>query len=171
MYIDSQADALLLLSLISGRNPELLIGQHVSVAPVIRRSGIEAISTGYILVDGGRPTSVSYISNTTPIPADKPDIVACTAMAGEMLGLSTIYLDAGSGALNPVSKKVISKVRKSIDVPLIVGGGTRNAHDAKDALDAGADLIVVGNILEQNNNALIDIAEVIHQAKSKMSSK
>lgn len=161
LQIDSNADAILLLSLISGRNPDLLIGQHVIAAPIIKRSQLEVISTGYMLVDGGKPTSVSYISNTNPIPHDKPTIAACTAMAGEMLGLKLIYLDAGSGALSPVSNKMIAMVNKSISVPLVVGGGIVSPEQAYESLNAGADVIVIGNGIEKDPNLLIEVAEKI----------
>ena len=121
--ISSYADALLYLSVISGRNPELLIGQHVISAPFVRQSGLELMSTGYMVIDGGAPTTVSYISNTIPIPADKNEIAMCTAMAGEMLGMKLIYMDAGSGARRAISESMIQKVAGCIDVPLIVGGG------------------------------------------------
>src|SRR6218665_920529 len=123
LHIEPSADGILLLSLISGRNPDYLIGQHVIAAPILKQSGLEILSTGYILVDSGRQTTVSYISNTTPIPHDKPDIAACTAIAGELLGLKLIYLDGGSGAMYPVSPKMIRRVSENIDEPLIVGGG------------------------------------------------
>jgi len=113
MQVNPQADALLFLSLISGRNPELLIGNQVLAAPYVKKSGIEAIPTGYILIDGGAPTTVSYISNTNPIPADKPEIAACTAMAGELLGMQLMYMDAGSGAKRPIPADVINAVRKN----------------------------------------------------------
>jgi phosphoglycerol geranylgeranyltransferase len=158
LHIDSQADAILLLSLISGRNPEFLIGQHVISAPLLRKSGLEILPTGYMLIDSGRPTTVSYISNTTPIPHDKSGIAACTAMAGEMLGLKITYLDAGSGAMNPVSPEMIAAVRQSVDTPIIVGGGINTAKKAKNALSAGADVIVVGNGIEQNIDLLQEIA-------------
>ncbi|MFA6779649.1 MAG: geranylgeranylglyceryl/heptaprenylglyceryl phosphate synthase [Paludibacteraceae bacterium] len=143
-----KADALLFLSLISGRNPEYLIGQHVLSACEIKKSRVEVISTGYILIDGGRPTSVQYVSNTMPIPHDKPDIAVATAIAGELIGNRVIYLEGGSGALYPVSEEMISSVRKSIGIPLIVGGGLRSADDMERAYRAGADLVVIGNILE-----------------------
>ncbi|WP_116105983.1 geranylgeranylglyceryl/heptaprenylglyceryl phosphate synthase [Lewinella sp. IMCC34191] len=146
--LDDQADGLLLLSLISGRNPELLIGKHVTVAGRIKQMKLPAFPTGYVLVDGGRPTSVSYMSGTTPIPADKPAIAAATALAGEQLGLRLIYLDAGSGALRPVSPEIISAVRAEVDLPIVVGGGIRSPERARQALQAGADMIVVGNGLE-----------------------
>ena len=162
LHIEPSADAILLLSLISGRNPDYLIGQHVIAAPILKQSGLEILSTGYILVDSGRQTTVSYISNTTPIPHDKPDIAACTAMAGEMLGLKLIYLDGGSGAMYPVSPKMIRRVRENIETPLIVGGGINSAEKAHDALEAGADIVVVGNAFEKNPSLLPEIAEVIH---------
>lgn len=161
LHVEPSADAILLLSLISGRNPEYLIGQHVIAAPILKKSGLEILSTGYILVDSGRQTTVSYISNTTPIPHDKPDIAACTAIAGEMLGLKLIYLDGGSGAMYPVSPKMIRRVSENIEAPLIVGGGINSAEKAHDALEAGADVIVIGNAFEKNPTLLPEIAEVI----------
>ena len=158
LHIDSQADAILLLSLISGRNPDFLIGQHVILAPILRKSGLEILSTGYMLIDSGQQTTVSYISTTTPIPYDKPGIAVCTAMAGEMLGLKLTYLDAGSGAINPVSQEMIAAVRKSVDTPIIVGGGINSIKKAKNALSAGADVIVVGNGIEENIDLLKQIA-------------
>ncbi len=161
LQINSHADAILFLSLISGRNPDLLIGKHVISAPIIRDSGLEVIPTGYMLIDGGTPSSVSYMSNTTPIPANKRDIAVCTAMAGEMLGLKLIFMDAGSGALNPVSEVVVSAVKKNIDIPLIIGGGVRSAEKAKALFDAGADVVVVGNAIEGNRELIREIAGVI----------
>jgi putative glycerol-1-phosphate prenyltransferase len=158
LHIHSRADAILLLSLISGRNPEFLIGQHVVSAPVLRKSGLEILPTGYMLIDSGRQTTVSYISNTNPIPHDKPGIAACTAMAGEMLGLKLTYLDAGSGAINPVSPEMIAAVRQSVNTPIIVGGGINSIKKAKNALSAGADVVVVGNGIEENVDLLREIA-------------
>jgi phosphoglycerol geranylgeranyltransferase len=149
LQISNKADGILLLSLISGRNPELLIGNHVIAAPVLKNSGLEIIPTGYMLIESGKLTSVMYMSNTNPIPADKTDIAQCTAMAGEMLGLKLIYMDAGSGAEIPVSQNMISAVKSTISLPLIIGGGIRSAQDAKNAWEAGADLIVIGNALEK----------------------
>lgn len=160
MHIEPEADAILFLSLISGRNPDLLIGQHVVAAPVLKRSNLEVLSTGYMLVGSGNPTTVSYMSNTMPIPADKPSVAACTAVAGEMLGLKLIYMDAGSGAEQPISSKMINMVRKSVDVPLIIGGGINNAHKAARAYEAGADTIVIGNGIEKNPELLVEIAEL-----------
>lgn len=150
LHIEPSADAILLLSLISGRNPELLIGQHVTAAPLLKRSRLEVISTGYMLVESGRTTTVSYISNTLPIPADKPDIAVCTAMAGELLGLKVMFLDAGSGALSPVPAAMIRSVSAVTDTPLIVGGGIDTIEKASAAFDAGADVIVIGNAIERD---------------------
>jgi phosphoglycerol geranylgeranyltransferase len=168
MQIDETADAILLLSLISGRNPDYLIGQHVTAAPLLKKSGLEVLSTGYMLVECGKQTTVSYISNTTPIPYDKPVIAACTAMAGEMLGLKLLYLDGGSGAINPVSPKMISAVRKVTEIPLIVGGGINTSQKAIDALSAGADLIVVGNGIEKNPQLLSDVSDKVHEINKKL---
>ena len=162
MHITSLADGLLFLSLISGRNPDLLIGQHVAAAQLIKESKLEVLPTGYLLVDGGIATSVVYMSNTAPIPANKPSIASSTAMAGEMLGHKLIYLDAGSGAITPVHADIISSVRKAISVPLIVGGGINTKERAQRALQAGADIIVMGNALEKNPNLLIEVSNSIY---------
>lgn len=163
LHIEPSADAILLLSLISGRNAEFLIGQHVIAAPLLRQSNLEVIPTGYMLVDSGTQTTVSYISNTTPLPADKPDVAACTAMAGEMLGLRLMYLDAGSGAKRPISVEIIKAVRRSVAVPIVVGGGIDTAHKAQQAWQAGADLVVVGNGLEKNADLLPELGAVLQQ--------
>ncbi len=159
-HITAQADALLFLSLISGRNPDFLIGQQVLAAPSIKRSGLETIATGYILVDSGEPTTVSYISNTQPIPANKPEIAACTALAGELLGLKLFYLEGGSGAKNPVSAKMIAATKRAIDSPLIVGGGIKSLEAAQRAFDAGADIIVVGTAIEENAAFLNELGKL-----------
>src|SRR5450631_2435616 len=156
------ADGLLYLSLISGRNPELLIGQHVISAPAVRKSGLEIISTGYMVIDGGAPTTVSYISNALPIPADKNEIALCTAMAGEMLGMKLIYMDAGSGARHPIREEMISRVAGSIEVPLVVGGGIRDPEKAYRNCKAGADLIVVGNAIEKDPALIREMAAAVH---------
>lgn len=161
LHIDPSADSLLLLSLISGRNPDLLIGQHVIAAPLLKRSGLDIVSTAYMLVDGGSQTTVSYISNTMPLPHDKPGVAACTAMAGELLGLRLTYLDAGSGARRPVPAELIAAVRQAVDTPIVVGGGINTGEKAYQALKAGADLIVVGNGIEQNLDLLPEIAAVV----------
>lgn len=161
--LSDKADALLFLSLISGRNPELLIGNHVISAPFLKNSSLEIISTGYILIDGGVETTVSYISNTKPIPANKTDIAVCTAIAGEMLGLKMIYLDAGSGAMNSVNESMIEQVSSTIDIPLIVGGGIRTPEQAWAKVKAGADLLVIGNALEKDPSLLHEIASAVHR--------
>ncbi|HRN72285.1 MAG TPA: geranylgeranylglyceryl/heptaprenylglyceryl phosphate synthase [Ginsengibacter sp.] len=156
------ADALLYLSLISGRNPDLLIGQHVISAPAVKRSGLEVISTGYMVIDGGAPTTVSYISNATPLPADKDDVALCTAMAGEMLGLKVIYMDAGSGARRPITENMIQRVSNHIDCPLIVGGGITDPEKAYLNCKSGADLVIVGNAIEKDPSLISEMAAAIH---------
>lgn len=162
MQVNNHADAILLLSLISGRNPEMLIGQHVVAAPYIKESGLEVIPTGYMLIESGSQTTASYISNSWPIPYHKKDIAVCTAMAGEMLGLKLIYLDGGSGAVKHVSPEMVHAVKQNINVPLVVGGGIREASVAREICEAGADLVVVGNAIEENLNKLSFISEAIH---------
>jgi len=164
--VDEQADAILFLSLISGRNPDLLIGNHVMAAPLIREKKLESISTGYMLIDSGANTTALYMSNTTPIPHNKPSIAVCTAMAGEMLGLKMIFLDGGSGASNPVSEEMISAVSKSITVPLIVGGGIRTPEKAQQNCKAGADLIVIGTSIEKNPSLLGEFANAVKSVAS-----
>lgn len=160
--LSRHADALLYLSLISGRNADLLIGQHVISAPAVKQSGLEVISTGYMVIDGGAPTTVSYISNATPIPADKDDIALCTAMAGEMLGKKVIYMDAGSGAKVPITERMIQKVAENITIPLIIGGGIREPEKAYLNGKAGADVIVVGNAIEKETSLIKEIAAAVH---------
>lgn len=152
--IDKKADAFLLISLVSGRNPELLIGEHVKAAPILKSSGLEIWSTAYLIIDGGKPTTASYMSNTAPIPADKPEIAVSTALAAEMLGFKLIYLDAGSGAEFPVSPEIIKAVKKNVNLPLIVGGGINSPEKAKAAADAGANLVVLGNAIEKKPEIL-----------------
>ncbi len=167
--VSKYADALLYLSLISGRNPELLIGQHVVSAPFVKKSGLEIMSTGYMVIDGGAPTTVSYISNASPLPSDKNEIAMCTAMAGEMLGMKLIYMDAGSGAKKAISESMIQKVASCIDVPLIVGGGITTAEKAYLNCKAGADVIVVGNAIEKDASLIKEIASAIHSVPVKVS--
>lgn len=161
MQIDANADAILLLSLISGRNADMLIGKHVLAAPALKKAGIEIMPTGYMLIDGGNITSVSYMSNTTPIPADKSSIAACTAMAGEMLGLKLIYMDAGSGAKQPIPAALIKEVKNNIRIPLFVGGGMRTPDEVKSACDAGADVVVVGNAIEKNPSLIAQLVAAV----------
>lgn len=162
--VNAKADAVLLLSLISGRNADLLIGQHVLAAPMLHRSGLEIVSTGYMLIDGGAPTTASYISGTHPIPCNKEEIAVCTGLAGEMLGLKTIYMDAGSGAKNPVPETMITAVSQNLKIPLIVGGGMRSPERAAANARAGADIIVVGNALEKDPDLVLDISQAVHGA-------
>ncbi|MBX2924101.1 MAG: geranylgeranylglyceryl/heptaprenylglyceryl phosphate synthase [Chitinophagaceae bacterium] len=160
--VSRYADALLYLSLISGRNPELLIGQHVISAPAVKQSGLELMPTGYMVIDGGAPTTVSYISNAIPIPANKNEIAMCTAMAGEMLGMRLIYMDAGSGAEKAITESMIHSVSKVIDVPLIVGGGINTPEKAYLNCKAGADIIVVGNAIEKDPLLVRDMSAAVH---------
>jgi len=160
--VSKYADALLYLSLISGRNADLLIGQHVISASVVKQSGLEIMPTGYMVIDGGAPTTVSYISNATPLPADKNEIAICTAMAGEMLGMKLIYMDAGSGAKRPITESMIQKVSSCIDVPLIIGGGITHPEKAYLNCKAGADVIVVGNAIEKDANLIKEMAAAVH---------
>lgn len=157
-----KADAILFLSLISGRNADLLIGKHVITAPFLKVSPLEIISTGYMLIDGGVLTSVQYMSNTNPIPNTKDDIALCTALAGEMLGLKIIYMDAGSGAKVPVPSSMIEAVSGGISIPLIVGGGIRTPEKALENVKAGADVIVVGNAIENEPGLILEMADAIH---------
>lgn len=160
--LSRHADAVLFLSLISGRNPDLLIGHHVTAAPTIKALGLEAIPTGYMLIDGGRPTTVSYVSQTVPIPYDKPGIAAATALAGELLGLRTIYMDAGSGALRSVSAKMIASVRRTVDLPIMIGGGIKDTATARELCDAGADVLVIGTAFEDDPEAIFAMSEAVH---------
>jgi putative glycerol-1-phosphate prenyltransferase len=163
MQVTPNADALLFLSLISGRNPDLLIGHHVMAAPYVKKSGLEVIPTGYMLVDGGSSTTAHYVSQSLPIPHDKPHIASTTAMAGEMLGLKVIYLDAGSGARIPVSQDMIKAVRAAVDLPIIVGGGMSTQEDLQRASAAGADVVVVGNALERGETHVASLSAALNR--------
>ena len=160
--LSAHADAVLFLSLISGRNPELLIGHHITAAPTVKALGIEAIPTGYLLVDGGRTTTAHYVSQSSPIPHDKPGIAAATALAGELLGLRALYLDTGSGAPKSVSPAMIASVRATVDSPIIVGGGIREAGQARALCEAGADVLVVGTAIEQDPDIVFALSEAVH---------
>jgi len=162
MQLSPAADALLLLSVISGRNADLLIGKHVTAAPLIRRSGLEVLPTGYMLIESGPLTTAAYMSNTTPLPRHKDEIAACTALAGEQLGLKLIYLEAGSGAELPVTASMISAVRSTLSIPLITGGGVRTAEKVFENCRAGADIVVAGNVLEQQPELVKAMAEAAH---------
>jgi phosphoglycerol geranylgeranyltransferase len=150
LHLSAAADGILFLSLISGRNPEYLIGNHVIAAPILKQAQLEIMPTGYLLVNCGNQTTVAYISNTTPIPYEKNDIAVCTALAGEMLGLKMIYIDGGSGAKQPISTEMIRAVKQAIEIPLMVGGGIRTVSAMEDSFRAGADTVVIGSAVEQN---------------------
>ena len=160
IQLSDRADGILFLSMISGRNSEFLIGNHVLAAPHLNRSGIEVIPTGYMIIENGKSTSVEYMSNTRPIPAKKPEIAVATAMAGEMLGMKAIYLEAGSGAARPVGLDMIRAIRRKISLPMIVGGGITSADSAREVYDAGADMIVVGTALEQQPGLIKDFCSL-----------
>jgi phosphoglycerol geranylgeranyltransferase len=163
IQVVSNADAILFMSLISGRNPEYLISKQVAAAPFVYRSGLEAIPTGYLLVEGGKMTAAHYISQTMPIPADKPEIAATTVLAGAMLGMQVMYLDAGSGASKRISPEMIGAVRQVFDGMLFVGGGIRDAAGAEAAWNAGADIVVVGNAAFENPENLREIGGVLNK--------
>tara|TARA_B100000287_G_C20544212_1_gene745892 strand:+ start:388 stop:1134 length:747 start_codon:yes stop_codon:yes gene_type:complete len=163
MQVNNKADGILFLSLISGRNAEMLIGKQVISAPILKTSSLEILPTGYMLIDSGKPTTVSYMSNTTPIPATKNDVAACTALAGEMLGLKLIFMDAGSGADNHVTKEMINTVSKTVRCPIIIGGGIKSGSEARKILNAGADMVVVGNAIEENTELIREISESVSE--------
>lgn len=158
------ADGLLYLSLISGRNPDLLIGQHVISAPQVKASGLEVISTGYMVIDGGVPTTVSYMSHSQPIPPNKPEIALCTAWAGELQGKHLIYLDAGSGAKVPIPEEMIQMVSSHIDIPLLTGGGIQSPEKVYRNCKAGANLVIVGNAIERDPLLIKDMAQAAKAA-------
>lgn len=159
------ADGILFISLISGRNPDLLIGQHVNLAPILEKSKMEVLPTGYMLIDGGQTTSVHYMSQTIPLPNHHPELSVATALAGKYLGLQYFYLDAGSGAPNPVSGEIIKAVKRKIKAPLIVGGGLNSLEKVKSAFQAGADLVVIGNGAEKNCNLLNQVSEFLESIR------
>ena len=161
--ISGRADAILFLSLISGRNPDLLIGEQVKAAPAIKRLGLETIPTAYMLIDSGIYTSVSYLSNTFPIPSHKPDIACAHALAGQYLGMKLVYLEAGSGADKPVPLEMIKQVSRYIDIPLLVGGGIKNSDHARQVAGAGASFVVIGNALEDKPDKVKEFAAAIHK--------
>jgi putative glycerol-1-phosphate prenyltransferase len=162
--IRAEADGILFLSLISGRNPDLLIGKHIEAAPLLAKTSLHVMSTGYMLIDCGTATTAHYMSQSLPIPFDKPEIAQATALAGQYLGMSTIYMDAGSGAARSISSEMVSSVAEAIDIPLIIGGGVREAIEAERLCQAGADMLVVGNALESNPSLLQDISIAVHSA-------
>ncbi|MDP4116058.1 MAG: geranylgeranylglyceryl/heptaprenylglyceryl phosphate synthase [Bacteroidota bacterium] len=162
--ISSYADAILFISVVSGRNPEHLIGKHVISAPIIRSSNLEPISTGYILIDSGNTTTAQYMSGSLPIPRNKPNIAAATALAAEYLGMKFIYLEGGSGAIYSVPDEIVKAVSMTCTIPVIVGGGIKTPKAARDKIEAGANIIVTGNFFEDQNNwhLVKDFANAIH---------
>ncbi len=148
--VSSHADGILFLTLLSGRNPEYLAGQQVKAAPAIKKSKISVIPVAYLLIDGGRITTVQYITQSIPLPADKPEIIISTALAGQFMGMHAVYLETGSGALRSVSPEIIAMVKKNIDIPLIVGGGIKSQEEIENLFEAGADVIVLGTIIEES---------------------
>jgi len=160
--VTSHVDAILYISVISGRNPNLLIGEHVTTAIQIKRSGVETIPTGYMLVESGKVTTAEFISGTRPLPAHKPELALAHALAGEMLGFKMLYLEAGSGAERPVPNAMISTIKKYVRIPVITGGGIRTPETAREKVLAGADFIVTGNVLEDSNNT--DLLEAFVKA-------
>lgn len=161
LQVSPEADALLFLTLVSGRNPEFLIGQQIQAAPVIQKYNLTTIPTAYILIDGGNVTSVEYISNTKPIPRSKTDIATATALAAKYMGMQAVYLEAGSGAQNPVPQEITKAVKQTSQLITIVGGGIRNEEAARKAFDAGADIVVIGSVAEENPKALFEICSLV----------
>jgi phosphoglycerol geranylgeranyltransferase len=164
MQISGEADAILYISLVSGRNADYLIGNHVIVSPIIRQLKLETISTAYMLIDSGRPTSASFISNSFPIPRNKPEIAAAHALAAEYIGMKTVYLEGGSGAEKSVPEEMIYAVSKTVKMPVITGGGIRTPEDARRKVEAGSSFVVVGNILEERRDKgfLQELIEAVH---------
>lgn len=161
----SAYDAVLFLSVMSGRNPEHLIGQHVHAAPMIRRFGLEPIPTAYLLIESGRMNTAQYMNGSPPIPGHKPDIAAATALAAEMLGMRLIFTDGGSGAERPVSEEMIAAITNTVDIPLVVGGGIQTPEEVANRVNAGASFIVVGNAIEsrtEDGNYIAELAEAAH---------
>ena len=165
LQLSNKAHGILLLSLLSGRNPAFLIGKHVESAMSLKLSGLDILSTAYLLIDGGKPSAVSYMTNTLPIPRDQPNIAISTAVAAELLGFKTIYLEAGSGALAPVPVEMIQQVKSQISIPLIIGGGIKEEEQIISIVEAGADIIVIGNILEKDPERLINFDRIMKQYK------
>lgn len=163
IQIDEQADAILFLSLISGRNPDFLIGHQVEAAPRIKSMNIDVIPTAYMLIDGGKNSSVAYVSQTSPIPRDQNSIAINTAIAGELMGMKTVFMDAGSGAINPISANMISQVKENLTIPLIIGGGLKTITEVETVLNAGADVAVIGNRIEENVDFLLDLMNIKQQ--------
>ncbi len=160
--VSRYADAILFLSLLSGRNPHLLIGEQVKAAPAIKEFGLEPIPTGYLLIESGAPTSVQFMSDTQPIPRNKPDIAKAHALAAEYLGMKFVFLEAGSGADSPVPDSIVQEVRNFISIPIIVGGGVKDPDVARSKVKSGASFVVIGNFLEEDDSLIKEFAEAIH---------
>ena len=162
--ISNKADAILFISLISGRNAEHLIGTHVIAAPIVKRFGIEPISTGYMLIESGRKTTAEYMSGSSPIPRNKPEIATATALAAEYLGMNFVYLDGGSGAEKSVPNEMINMVSSALSIPVIVGGGIRDSKVAQEKVESGASVVVTGNYFEDDSNwhLVKEFADAIH---------
>ncbi len=150
--ITDKADALLFLSLISGRNPDYLIGKHVESVSKLRHTNLEVIPTGYMLIESGNETAVQRVTKTKPMPMNNTEQIIDTAIAGELLGMKLLYLEAGSGAINPILEDVISKTKKTLKIPLIVGGGIRHKKQLENAYNAGADIVVIGTAFEEDES-------------------
>jgi len=164
-FVAEGADAVLFLSLVSGRNPQFLIGEHVLAAPAVRRMGLETLPTAYMLVDGGATTSVEFMSGTRPLPRDKPDIAMAHALAGQYLGMRLVFMDAGSGAREHVPEAMVRAVADYVDLPVMVGGGIRSPESARSLVESGASLVVTGDIVERTGDSglLKEIAEAVHR--------
>ena len=160
--VSRHADAILFLSLLSGRNPHFLVGEQVKAAPMIKEFGLEPIPTGYLLIESGAPTSVQFMSQTQPIPKDKPDIAKAHALAAEYLGMKFVFLEAGSGAENPVPDNIIRETKDLISIPIIVGGGIRSPEIAYSKVKSGASFVVIGNAFEEDDSIMKEFAEAIH---------
>ena len=160
--INKHYDAMLFMSLISGRNSHYLIGEQVIAAPIVKDYEIETIPTGYLLIDGGAPTSVEVVSGTKPLPSNRPDMIVSHALAAQFLGMKLIYLEAGSGALNKVPEDVVKKVADEINIGLIVGGGIRTPEDANSIVDSGASFVVIGSVIEKSVELMEDFSSAIH---------
>ncbi|MEI7810921.1 MAG: geranylgeranylglyceryl/heptaprenylglyceryl phosphate synthase [Ignavibacteria bacterium] len=166
--VTPEADAMLFISLISGRNAEHLIGEHVMVSPLIKNYNIETISTGYMLIESGQVTTAEYISGSKPIPRNKPEIAMATALAAQYLGMKMVYLEAGSGAQLPVPDEMVKIVSSALDIPVIVGGGIRDASTARQKVEAGAKIVVTGNYFEDDSKweLLKEFSEAVHTRKN-----
>ena len=160
--INKHYDAMLFMSLLSGRNSHYLIGEQVIAAPIVKDYEIETIPTGYLLIDGGSPTSVEVVSGTKPLPSNRPDIIVSHALAAQFLGMELIYLEAGSGALNEVPEDVVKKVADEISIGLIVGGGIRTPEDANSIVNSGASFVVIGSAIEKSAELMKEFSSSIH---------